>query len=220
MEGPPSALQRVLDAPSAAARDELKVELLDEFHLGWPIGDLLSLLQSHNGNAVQVGIWIASELGTNGKPLLIEIVPLLGHTAPTVRFLAIDCVLEWASATDKLALATAARLVDDPTMAVRWKVLQFLSLASTGQLQAARSQLKSMNGPARLVSGLAWLLSEGAEDPLKVLEQLRNPDPLLRKFGVVAATRLWQRDEEPLIGASKSSDSEVRQFAADMLSLS
>lgn len=219
MNGSDSALQRVLGAPSATDRDEMKVELLGEFHLGRPISDLLPLLQSHNGNAVQVGIWISSELGTSLKPLLKDIVPLLSHAEPTVRFLAVDCILKWASAADGQALASAVLLVDDPAMAVRWKALRFLSSASTEQLQAAQSQLASMNGPVRIVSGLAWLLGEDAQDPLKVQAQLRNTDALLRKFGVVAATRLSQINEQPLIEASGSGDSEVRQFAADMLSL-
>jgi hypothetical protein len=214
-----SPLQQLLAGPSADDRDRLKVKLLDEFHRGRPASDLRALLRSHDGNAVQAGIWIASELGGSGKPLLPDIVPLLSHAETSVRFFALDCVLNWATAADRLALVSAVLLIYDPTVPVRWKVLHFLSAASTEQLQAARSQLEQKAGPTTLISGLSWLLSPDAQDPSQVLARLRGPDALLRKFGVVAATRLSRVNEQPLIDACDNSDPEVRQFAADMLAI-
>jgi hypothetical protein len=219
MKGHDSNSERILGTSSAADRDELAVELLDEFQRGRPIGELLPLLRSQDGNVVQVGIWIASELGASAKPLLADVVPLLGHARPAVRFFALDCVLVGASIADSSALASAVLLTDDPAPAVRWKALRFISSASTEQLQAARSQLESARGSSRHASGLKWLLGENAQIPSGVTAQLRSPDPLFRKYGVVAAARLAQTDREPLIEASKSGDSDVQHFAADVLSL-
>lgn len=140
-------IQRILGASSADDCNEQKYELLNELQGGRPASELLPLFRAENGNAVEIGVWIASELGSHGKPLLPYILPLLGHPSRIVRFFTLDCVLMWASAADKWALASAVLLIEDRDAAVRWQALRFLSLASTEQLQAARSQMKSMGMP-------------------------------------------------------------------------
>jgi hypothetical protein len=213
-------VESILSTSSVTDCDEKKIELLEEFQRGRPLPELLPLLVSDNGNAVEVGIWIASELGASGKPLLENIVPLLRHPRRTVRFFALDCVLQWASGVDGAAIASAIPLTEDEDAAVRWKALRFLSAASPEQLLAAQSQMASTGIQLRHASALAWILSEEARTPAKVVAQLRNPDALLRKYGAVAAARMLRINRNPLADAAGSSDPEVKQFALDMLSLS
>lgn len=81
----------------------------------------------------------ASELGVKGKPLLDAVVPLLKHPERKVRFSVIDCVLVWAEADDESELASVLELMLDAEPSIRWKVMDFLSLAEIEQLRAALS---------------------------------------------------------------------------------
>jgi hypothetical protein len=217
---PPDAIiQRILNGSSSADYDDLKLQLLEEFLHGRPTTDLLPLLRSKNDSAVQVGIWIASELGVSGRPLVTGILPLLSHTDPTVRFFALDCVLAWASGAEAPALSSAVVLIEDPHSAVRWKALHVLSLASPTHLAIARAGIDSTGVSARHAALLTWLLGEDAQNPVKVLAQLQDSNPLVRKYGVVAAARLAPRNRLPLACAAANTDADVRTFACDMLSL-
>lgn len=214
-----SLVDNIQRASSAADCDEQKIKLLGEFQQGRSLGDLTPLLLSANENAVEVAVWIASELGAIGKPLLPDVVPLLGHPQRAVRFFALDCILEWTSSANGAAIVRAVLLAEDRDAAVRWKALRFLSSASGEQLVAAQAQLMSTGIHARHASALSWLLGDDAQNPEKVLTQLRDPDSLFRKYGVVAAARMSRSNRQPLADASTSSDADVQQFAIDTLSL-
>jgi hypothetical protein len=207
-------LTALLNATTAADTEAAKCALLDDFHRGAPVSDLLQLLQSENAIATESGIWIASELGAIGQQLLPDIVPLLAHPSRLVRFFALDCVLAWATPADAAALAAALRLTQDPDPAVRWKTLRILAAASTAQLQAAHHHLA-----ARHAAALAWLLSQAATTPAQITARLHDPDPLSRQYAAVAAARLAQSqsDRAPLTEAASSPDPEISQFAADTL---
>lgn len=209
-----TSVERILDSSSGDERDALKLELLQELQRGRPIGDLNVLLKAADPGAVKAGVWVASELGAAGKPLLADVVPLLEHPDPTVRFFALDCILLWASTDDGPALARAAAMLEDPSQAVRWKAMQVLSRASETQLATASA---SMLAPAQKEL-LGWLLGPGARDRDLVIAQLESHDPLARLYGAVAAARLASVDRLPLSRAAESVDDDVRTFAHDMLS--
>ena len=62
-----------------------------------------------------------------------------------------------------------------------------------------------------------WLLSEGANNPEEIMFFIQGQDSILRKYGVVAAARISQHNNGPLLYASSIDDPDVKQFAGDML---
>jgi hypothetical protein len=65
-----------------------------------------------------------------------------------------------------------------------------------------------------------WLLEADGADPEQLKAALDHPDPMTRKYGVIAAARLAGLgvqapfvDAGPVLHALSSDDSEVRQFA-------
>jgi hypothetical protein len=206
------------DATSSVFGD-LTNSLLKQFQRGYPLENLRPLLQSDNSNLISAGIWIASELGREGEPLLGDVLPLLKNPLKRVRFFAIDCISLWATPSNKRALASAVGLMNDNEAAVRWKVMEFLSLASPGQLKAALAYLEDMVPESPHISGLQWLLSPGASNPNGVESTLQSMDSLTRKYGVVGAARMSKVSQEPLRYASSVDDPDVKNFADSSIRL-
>src|SRR5258706_11447564 len=112
-------------------------ELLSEYYRGSDVSSLRKLLHSGDDRIVDCGTWIACELAEVGKPLLPEVKRLLAHPSKGVRFWAIECVQEWAEASNSEELALAVSLAADSEGGVRWKAMEFLALATRPQLEAA-----------------------------------------------------------------------------------
>ena len=209
-------IERIAADPENPRVDVLSNELLREFQLGHPLDALRELMNSGDDDLVAVAVWIASELGQKCRPLLVDTVHLLRSPAKKVRFWAVD-VLYWALPEHGCSLAAAIALLDDPEAGVRWKVLDVLSRLSTEQIEAAsrctqRDVLSSVHQ-----DGLRWLLSGDALIPDKIKILLASSEGASRKYGVVAAARLRERNEEALVYASTIDDHDIQNFASGIL---
>lgn len=194
-------------------------QLLDEYHRGYPLDNLRPLLRSEDERLVDTGIWIASELGKKGKPLLSDVVPLLRHPRKRVRFFAFDCILLWAGSANKSELASAVCALNDSESIVRRRAMWFLSRASHEQLEAALAYFEPAEPHSIHVPPLQWLLSHRAADPAEVIATLKSDNPLIRKYGAAAATRMAGYNRDPLLYASTLSDSDVKEFADSSIRL-
>jgi hypothetical protein len=97
--------------------------------------------------------------------------------------------------------------------------MQFLSLASTEQLRAALEYCEEQQQNGSHITNLRWLDSQSARDGDDVQRMIRSPDPLSRRYGIVAATRIARQNRQPLVQAISSDDTDVKQFAESMLSI-
>ena len=210
-------IRQILDDPEAAADGVLVNRLLDKFHDGAPLEYLHPLLLSPDPRIASSGAWIASELGSRGKPLLQIAFSLLRHADKRVRFWVIDCVLEWADSSNGREVAGVISLLDDPEKAVRWKTMMFLYRSSKDQLESALAWLSRNEPESAYLAGLRWLLSDSAQDAAEVEKMLEHPVDEMRKYGVVAAARMATSNKHPLTVAASSGEPDIVEFATDSL---
>jgi HEAT repeat protein len=216
MEYAKHLIERIASAPEHERVGVLSTELLREFHRGYPLDDLRQLLSSKDENLVAVAVWIVSELGEKSRPLLGDLVHLLVHPVKGIRFWAVDGLF-WTLPHNGCDLAEAFKLLDDPESGVRWKVLDVLSRLSREQIGAAYGCLEARGSDSSHLLGLRWLLSDQALAPASIVTALRNADPIVRKYALVAAVRLRKEHPEALIYASTVDDADVRKIASDLL---
>ena len=207
-------VELITRTPGSSQIDVLSNDLVKEFYRGYPLTNLRPLLRSPDPALVAAGVWIASELGEKGRPLLNDVSALLRHPEKDVRFDAINCLLVWATPSNTAELASVIKLVDDPERSVRWKAMDFLARASEEQLRAGLSDLQVNEPECTQVRGLEWILSPQALDPEAVMAALQNQDDVLRKYGAVAARRLSKDNRAPLLYAASVDDPDVKNFAA------
>jgi hypothetical protein len=211
--------KRIMANPNSANANFLENDLLKQFHRGYPLENLRPLLHDQGQDIVGLGAWIASELGEMGRPLIDDIAPLLNHHAKKARFFAIDCILLWAGPSKKLELASAAKLVNDPEPAVRWKAMDFLSRATREQLLAALSHMETTEPTSANATGLRWLLGPEATYQKTVIEALQLKNDVLRKYAGVAAARISKNQKDALKFAASVDDLDVKSFAESSLAL-
>lgn len=212
-------MEQIKTNPTSSKVGVMTNDLLTEFHRGYPIENLRPLLVHENEDFVRIGVWIASELGEKGAPLLSDVVSLLSHPRKEVRFSAIDCVLAWAAHSNAIEIVSTISLLDDPESGIRWKVMDFLARVSLEQLQAALSYLDVTEPQSAQARGLRWLLSSDARNDKEVISTLQSEDGFLRKYGVVAATRMARVNRDPVVYASSIRDPDVKGFADSAIRL-
>jgi hypothetical protein len=188
------------------AADAAADELLTELFRGYPLERLRTLVRHPGPAAARAGAWLLSELGERAAPLADELPALLGHDLKYVRFFALDPVAVTAGAEDGAVIAQAIDLVSDPEAAVRWKAMTVVSRLTDVQLTAGRRGI----GDDDLRDLLVWL--EEA-DPTAIIARLTDDDPLVRRFGAVAAARTVSTTRSPLELAAASPDEEIASFA-------
>ena len=212
-----SLVGEILANPERDNLDEVANELLSEYYDGCDLSSLRELLHSEDDNIVSWGVWIATELADVGKPLLPEVKRLLGHPSKRVRFFAIECVQEWAGPSNSEELAIAISLLGDSDQAVRWKASGFVAFAPRAQLEYAVAGFAATNPESPYLSEIRWILGPDATDPVKISLALQDSCLRHRKIAVAAAVRIAKTDIEPLRHATMTDDSEIAQFARDML---
>jgi hypothetical protein len=210
-------INQLIAGPVESQLGLLANELLREFQHGYPLQHLRPLLLSADDYVAETGIWVASELGQQARPLLGEITRLLHHPVKAVRFFAIDAILSSATEANKHEVALVIPLIDDAEAAVRWKAMEFLARASSAQLQPALDYLRATEPDSGHVDGLGWLLSASAGDADQIESYLADLDAGRRKYGAVAAARMAAYNRGPLVHATSMDEPDIKQFAVDML---
>jgi hypothetical protein len=207
-----SLLRRILDGEAKDDNGKLLAELLKGLFEGYPIEELRILLRHSDPFIVECGVWLASELGGRARPIFADLVPLLRFTSPWVRSEVLICLLVCADPfSDGQVLATGTSLIVDPEQSVRWHACEFLMRASFEQLRAAIPFLDEAQPEVSF--GLRWLLSPEASSDDAVTQMLGHASPILRRFGVVAAARLFPVSEVPFDHARQSPHEEIRLYA-------
>ncbi|GIG56525.1 hypothetical protein Lfu02_08970 [Longispora fulva] len=205
-------IQRICDASrSDEARSEDAYALLQELFHGYPILNLKALLDGGEVGAVEVGVWVLSELGGEAKPLLGRVDRLLEHPGRKVKYWAIDVVHSSAGVDDGKLIGKAFGLLEDTDIAVRRAALYFLAHASKQQLAAAIEQL----GTSKLGILLAWLSSAADDASVQgMLSRIDDDDRIVRMVAVAAAVRIAGLGRPVLERAAALGDAEISMFAS------
>jgi hypothetical protein len=212
-------IRTIMSDPKRAEDGELANDLLREFHRGYPVDNLRPLLCSPQVEVVKTAVFIAAELGNKAAPLLPAVFQLLNHPARWVRSDVIDTLLTCSTGRNQLEIAGVVSMLDDPDSAIRWKVMEFLSLVSLEQLRAGLEHFEMTKPDSPHIHGLRLLASDEGRNLERLASLVRSDNPMHRKYGVVAAARLGTTRNEPLVFASFIDDDDVKEFARSVLQL-
>lgn len=205
-------LAAMLEAPRAFAGDGA-CELLAQFFSGFPIGILGLLLSSNDESVAQSALFIADELGRRAEPVIAMISSCLNRSDPKTRYGALEAIGSCATREHGDAWLKVAVALRDPDKSCRKIAMLQLTRAGADVLASALPAMDGQHPADGIQAGLRWLASASSKDVDVVQEHIGDPDPLVRKFGVVAAGRLAKSDPSALIGAADSDDDDVRTAA-------
>jgi hypothetical protein len=209
-------IDTITSNPNSSDDGMLANQLLREFHRGYPVDALRPLLESSNEKIVRAAAFIASELGSKARPLLDAVVNLLNHKNKFIRADAICSILTCTRADDINEIGKVILLLDDSDWPIRWKVMEFLSLASPDQLEGGLKYFEMVEGYPDHTSGLKWLLSAGSGKPDEIMSWIEDTSAVRRKFGTIAAARKPYKNTALLDLAILSGDHDIKTFGDSM----
>lgn len=211
-------INRIKSNPDLADDGTLANDLLREFHRGAPVAKLRTLLLSENEKIIGVAAFVAEELGSQAHTLMPAMANLLKSDRNRfIRASAISCILVCATEANEMEIAKVVELLSDPDWPIRWKAMEFLSLASPDQLSAAVRFFQHTDPKIEHLAGLRLLLNREESVADEVISWLTSAKPLGRKYGVIAAARGFSTARAPLTKACSVGDDDVVRFAQSQL---
>jgi hypothetical protein len=176
---------------------------------------LRPLLFVDDVEAVEIAVWIASEVGIQAKAILEDIVEQLKWNNSIVSFYVLDCLTSCASVENPDLILEGLKLINSSDINLVWKAQMFVLSLSQEILDAAKLALVSSGMGQSHILGLS-LFQLGSRD---VEKALNSDNQLERRYASIAAVKLSQTVSSSLSRALESDDEYVREFAKSAIKL-
>ena len=206
-------IRELLDDPIEFNKRGRAYQLLQQYFDGFPSETLRPLLRSHDAMVQRAAVFVVSELGADACHLANDVVPLTASTDRYLKYLALEvvAVCSQGEATNTFAHVVQSLRSDDDV--VRGLAMRLVANANAQQLRAALGFFQTPASSDRLDEhGLSVLLEGESVQPGEIRRMLDHSEPLLRKYGAMAAKRLMKAFPELLVTATSIEDQDVRQF--------
>jgi hypothetical protein len=202
----------LLADPRGFANSGRGYKLLQTYFKGAPLDTLRPLLRSEELLIRREAVWVASELGAQAYPLLDDVVPLIDSGDRYLAFHAMESVTVCATGVRAPEFVHVVAKLEDPDNVLRSLSMFLMSNAETSQLVGAiEGELHSVHQ-----EGLRLLLDASASDDA-VLAFIHSEEPLSRRYGAVAAARLYEKNPRLIDEVRTMEDGEVGSFLDSVL---
>ena len=190
-------------------------QLLEAFFAGLPIETLRPLLASNNQLVQRAGAFVASELGSQGRDLVDDVIPLLQSPDRHVQHYAMEVLAVCCEGHHAGKFAHVVRMLESGDRGIRLEAMELMSKADPSQIEAAEHLFKAADQNDQVHrNGLRTLIgSEGGADVASAKEMIDSDDPLVRRYGAIAAKRLARLRPELMRLLSVADDPDLRDFS-------
>jgi len=193
-------------------------QLLQAYFHGLPVETLRPLLLHRNGLVRRAAMFVASELGHGARALIHDVVPLIRDLDPHIRWYAIESVMASSSSgADADQFGYVIQELENEDDSMRRLAMRLVSNANQTQIEVCSQRCGPIGSGALHEQGLLILLKGDSVDRNDVLRMLGAPDPLTRKYGAIAAKRLFNKCPQLLKDAALSTDHDVNRFSIEAL---
>ena len=194
-------------------------ELLQEYFGGMSLESMLPLLCNSDRLVRRAGIWMASELARDACSLIHDVIPLTTDNDQYIRYHAFESVMLCSVGPNVAEFVHVVKGLEDKDDKIRAHVMFLISNANSLQIETVCQSYERLgrSGPHHK-TGLT-LLSMTSLEPGKVLTMINDNEPLIRRYGAVAARRLVRLCPDLIEGAILTSDTDIRKYLQKILSL-
>lgn len=206
------AEQLIGDLLAVPSRFTKGYELLQAYLKGAPVETLRPLLRGADETVRREAVWVVSELGRQAFLLLDDVVPLIDSGDRYLAFHAMESVTLCATGAGAPAFAHVVARLEDADEVLRTLSMFLMSNVDVSQL-AATVDIGLHNEHEE---GLRLLLDPSASEE-SVLSFINSDEPLRRRYGAIAAARLYEKCPRLMDEVSKMEDAEVGSFIDSVL---
>lgn len=218
---PADLVERIITNPKQADDDGIADILLQEYFNGFDLETLRPLLRSDDPVVQSAATFIVFELGSNASSLMDDILPLLESHNPSKRLEVLGCVMECSAERtehlDKFTLVLEA--MEDTHQGNRIFSMGLVSNANEEQIEAGIRQFQSRNDSESHVLGLELLLRCFAISESEILKFTNSDDPILRKYGAIATTKMATTFPNRVYSLLLNDDDEIREYAQNHIDI-
>lgn len=180
------------DKDSAATNGVLLNDLWIEVDKGYPVKNILRLLESENIKVNRAGVWVLSELSTSMCCVFDQIKHLIKSKDSSIRFMIMYCVLNCANTKDAESIYLLSKLVEDTERGLRSQALDILTRLEQSQITACMNWLTENNINNSISKGYELFIESKEKKFLleDFMVYLNSEDITLKKLTFVAIIRL------------------------------
>ena len=188
--------------------------LLHEYFRGLPLDTLRPLLRHGNLLIQRAAVFIASELGGDGRALVDDVIPLLASADREVAYDALIAVTAFTSSFDADRFEHVIRALENEDEVLRRLAMRMVSNSPTGTLQGALKRFRAFiqSDPEHRI-GLTLLIKGDQLLSEEFQKALAHGSPLIRRYAAIAARRLMKTMPKCIASVASCDDPELRTFA-------
>ena len=192
--------------------------LLQEFFGGCLTEMLRPFLNHQNVFVRKSAVWVASELGEQALPVVLDVLPLLDSGDRYLAYHAMEVVAVCAVNQAARLFRHIALALETEDNVLRNLAMRLVANARPQTLQQTLEQLKGEDEHRTHADGLTVVLSTKAEEATRAVELLLESDQaLLRKYGVILAKRVCRVRPDLILAATSNDDADVRRYAREVV---
>lgn len=213
-------ISELLTDPAKFYKQGKAYQLLQEYFHGLPLDTLQPLLGHSNGNVRGAAIFVASELGDKAKSLIQEIALLINDSDKKIQWDALESVMVCSTGTDVEKFLFVIKELENNDDSICRLAMRLVSNADLSQLEAGFKLSHTLSHSGKLhEQGLSVLLKGNSVTEAEIILMLKNPEPLNRIYGAIAAKRLFRHHPKFLEFAASSLDSNISRFSSEALEM-
>ncbi|MFA6095082.1 MAG: hypothetical protein WC757_04335 [Candidatus Paceibacterota bacterium] len=211
-------ISELLANPDKFYKQGKAYKLLQEYFHGLPLATLKPLLSHSSGNVRGTAVFVASELGDKAKCLIQEVIPLINDPDKKIQWGALESVMVCSTGTDVEKFIFVVKGLESNDNSICRLAMRLISNAVLSQLEAGFKLSYTLSPFSKQHEhGLSVLLRGNSISEADIISMLKNPEPLNRVYGAIAAKRLFRHYPNLLEIASSSLDSKISRFSSEAL---
>lgn len=206
-------IRDLLADPQRFDADGRAYDLLQAYFAGFPLETLRPLLRSEAALVQRAAAFVASELGSQARSLVDDVIPLLSSGNRYLQYHAIEVLAVCSQAEHAGNFAHVVRALESDDDILRVLAMRLLSNADVAQLEAAHRRFETSDPRQQTHHhGLLSLVAGGRTRPGIVAAMIHDDDPLVRRYGAIAAKRLLREFPSLMMEVGASDDADLSQF--------
>ncbi|MBI2374004.1 MAG: hypothetical protein HYV07_08400 [Deltaproteobacteria bacterium] len=187
-------------------------DLLQAYFEGLAVETLRPLLRSADPLVRRVAVFVASELGGQAADVIHDVIPLLESGDRYLQYHAMEVLTVCCGGEHAGEFAHVARQLESADDVLRALAMRLVARADVSQFEAARRLVARDANSRTHQEGLQILAAGEGVEPGPVAAMIGNADPLLRRYGAIAAKRLLARLPSLMSEVGASDDGDLRRF--------
>jgi len=184
-----------------------------------PLETLRPLLRSDNAHVKRSAAFIVSELGSQARSLVDDVIPLLSSPDRHTRWYAMESLSVCCTGEQAKLFSLVVRMLECDDAALRSLAMRLVSNADVSQLEAALQAFQGASAAHDRAheSGLRVLVKGAQLQPPAISAMMHEANALIRRYGVIAAKRLIRQCPHLIEEARDNDDADLRKFYQDAI---